>query len=168
MQNLKFGQYKYNVPQEYLYNQSNAFLKIVFILLYIITLFIIYTVLINITESVYILLGILVFTGILFLKRLSNPNNKILITDRCVIIGEKVIYYNNLARASINHNDSSIFDIVTKNRKHYVIETDRFPTNARKSWKIEKNKKNKFEKITNKILENIAKCAPEVLSKKEL
>ena len=43
--------------------------------------------------------------------------------------------------------------IETKNGEKYSIKMTKFTSNVRKSWKIEKHKKDKFTKVVTKILE---------------
>ncbi len=166
MSKAGFGQYKYNAPEEFLVNKGNGFLKIMFFLLYCFMLYLLFLFLVNITELTYMIIFILGFIGLGILKGIGSSNKKIFVGNRYVIIGEKIIYYNNLAGVELSADGSSSYEMITKNNKRYKIEMDKFPTNARKSWKIEKNKKDKFEKITGKISENISKCAPNATIKK--
>lgn len=165
MNKSSFGQYKYNAPEEFLINEGGGFIKIIFFFFYCIMLYILFTFLVNITELTYIIVFALGVLGLGILKGIGSSNKKILVGNRYVIIGEKIIYYNNLAGVELSDGSSS-YEMITKNNKRYKIEMNKFPTNARKSWKIEKNKKDKFEKITAKISENISKCAPSINIKK--
>lgn len=160
---LQFGQYKYTVPQEYIVSGSNALLNFIILLIYGALSFFLIRYLLTVTEAAYIVIMVLIFIGVVLIKGLGNGNHKILVGNRYVIIGEKVIYYNNLAGVQFG---SEYYEMITKTNKRYKIEMERFPTNARKSWKIEKNRKTKFEKITTKISENITKCSPNVTIRK--
>lgn len=168
MSKAEFGIYKYKVPSEYMISGSNTFENFIKISLYIIITFSIFKFwLINIEfASIFIILSIII--GITMLKGIGKSNYKIFVGNRYIIIGEKIIYYSNLAEIQISNNGSRNYEMISKTNKRYKIELDRFPTNARKSWKIEKNKKEKFEKITTKISNNIQKLSPNISIKKVL
>lgn len=166
MSQTEFGIYKYNAPTEYMISGSSAFKNFIIIILYVIITFSLFKFMVDKTEFAFIFLFASFVIGLTFLKGIGKSNHKIFIGNRYVIIGEKIIYYNNLAGIQISGDGSRIYEMISKTNKSYKIELDRFPTNARKSWKIEKNKKDKFEKITTKISNNIQKRAPHVSIKK--
>lgn len=166
MSKSEFGLYKYTVPQDYFISGSNSFINFIILIIFGFSSFVLFKFLVNITEFAYIILFASIVFGIVLIKAISNSNHKIFIGNRYVIIGEKIIYYNNLAGVQVSTDENSTYEMITKNNKRYKIEMNRFPTNASKSWKIEKNRKDKFEKITGKISTNISKCAPAVTIKK--
>jgi hypothetical protein len=55
---------------------------------------------------------------------------------------------------------SGTLRVQSSNGQNFVLERDKFPTNARKADKIKKNKAVKFDKVADKLIEKVRKAAP--------
>ncbi len=84
---------------------------------------------------------------------LFSRHNHIAVFPRFFIIGDTVILYRNVSNLLIKGSMGTALLIETKNGEKYSIKMTKFTSNARKSWKIEKHKKDKFTKVVTKILE---------------
>ena len=52
--------------------------------------------------------------------------------------------------------------VTSASGKQFVLERERFPTNARKTGKIAHNRAVKFDKVSAKIVEKVCKASPAV------
>jgi hypothetical protein len=88
----------------------------------------------------------------------GNPDI-IYITDRYLIVGNKVIYFSNINESKLD-KEKSIMTISTVDGNTIQIGASHFPTNARKPEKIAKNKKDKFIKATERISARLKELSP--------
>ena len=96
---------------------------------------------------------------IIVLNKGSAPGNSILIGERYLIIGNNVIYYNNIEKAKHDKNSEKLI-LSTGDGKSFEINAASFPTNARKPEKIKKNKTDKFQKTLDKIFARLKEKSP--------
>lgn len=73
---------------------------------------------------------------------------------RYLLCGNTIIYYANVRKANLSNAQGKL-RLVCANGKAFVLERDKFPTNARKADKISKNKAAKFQKVANKVIEKV-------------
>ncbi len=86
------------------------------------------------------------------------------VSSRYLIMGDRIIYYNNLEEVVVKSSPQR-YELIPKNGSKHSIHASSFPTGARKEWKIAKNRKEKFDKITGKISNHIRENAPHVTFK---
>ena len=101
--------------------------------------------------------------GILLIILLSSTINhhKIVIAPNCLIVGNKVLYYSCLTKIEINR-EKGVAEFYLENGKSLRIVYRNFTTNAQKPFKIENNKRAKFDKVTKKIKKKIKSTSPKV------
>lgn len=112
--------------------------------------------------STWMLLGSVVPLGIgIHLIRLGT-RKALLIAPRYLIVGEQIVYYATVAKAVVDRQRQTL-TLVSDKGKRLVIEAERFPTNARKDFKIKANKTAKFDKVVAKILPRLSGVTPEFI-----
>jgi hypothetical protein len=104
--------------------------------------------------GVFALIALIVATSVMW------PKKRICLGLRYVICGNTILYYRNVRRMVLTPGKSLTLHWDTC--RTLRLEQDRFPTNARKSEKIAKNKKAKFEKVSGKIIDKVLIASPEV------
>jgi hypothetical protein len=97
----------------------------------------------------------------IYVKR-SGCNKPLLIGSRYLIVGDRIVYYQNITQARLDEEKQTL-TISSDRCKNLIIAADKFPTNARKTDKIKANKTAKFEKVTGRILDRLRVAAPEIL-----
>ena len=102
--------------------------------------------------------GILVGVFGFIVAAIQWPKRRISLGPRYLICGNTVIYYGNVHRMVLNPGRELVLQ--WGENGIFRLERERFPTNARKKPKIEKNKTAKFEKVSGKIIERVAHAAP--------
>lgn len=112
-------------------------------------------ILINVPTSIFIFIFTIIYAIVIY------PKRNILITSRYLICGNTIFYYKNINKIVLNYN-SGILLIYSDDKEVFRLEKELFPTNARKPLKITNNKNNKFKKVSDKIIDNIKKAAPDV------
>jgi len=85
------------------------------------------------------------------------PKRRISLGPRYMLCGNTLIYYGNVQRMVLVPGRELLLQW---GENSFKLERDRFPTNARKTPKIEKNKTAKFEKVSGKIIERVTQAAP--------
>lgn len=108
------------------------------------------------------LFGLLLPLGIFIylIRRALRPG--LVIAPRYLIAGEQILYYATVARAVVDRSRQTL-TLVSDRGRQLVIEAERFPTNARKEFKIKANKAAKFDKALAKILSRLPGVTPEYL-----
>jgi hypothetical protein len=106
--------------------------------------------------------GMLLPVGIVVCLVRAGMRKTLIIAPRYLIVGEGIIYYNTVAKAQVDRQRQTL-TLVTERGKRLVIEAERFPTNARKDFKIKANKTAKFDKAVEKILSRLSGVTPEVI-----
>lgn len=102
-------------------------------------------------------LGLLVASLALFFV----TKKKILVGPRYLICGPSLVYYRNVSRMTLNE-DTGILQLFSGGDTPFVLERDKFPTNARKTPKIARNKAEKFAKVSRSIIAKVLRDAPTV------
>lgn len=106
----------------------------------------------------FLLLPVCIFV---YIKR-SGCSKPLLIASRYLILGNRIIYYRNVARASLD-KDKQVFTLLTHKGQSVMIAAEKFPTNARKSDKIRRNKGAKFDKVTERIISRLRAATPDIV-----
>jgi hypothetical protein len=91
---------------------------------------------------------------------LSSPR-QLQLGPRYLLCGKAIIYYANVKKLSLSKTKGSM-RLQSANGEVFVLERDKFPTGARKTDKIAKNKAAKFDKVSNKIVEKVRKASGDV------
>lgn len=78
---------------------------------------------------------------------------------RYLLCGREIIYFGNVAQLELLAETGRLV-LQASNGRLFVIERERFPTNARKAEKIARNKAAKFDKVVRKIVERVRVAAP--------
>lgn len=76
---------------------------------------------------------------------------------RYLLCGNTIIYYANVKRMVLSSAQGRL-RVDTLSGSSLVLESEKFPTNARKADKISKNKAAKFDKVSAKIIEKVRKA----------
>jgi hypothetical protein len=76
-----------------------------------------------------------------------SMRRKIIITNRFIIVADKVVYFQSIKKVQVTPERC----VIHSKQESCTIEADLFPTNARKDWKIARNKKAKLEKVVDKL-----------------
>lgn len=84
-----------------------------------------------------------------------GSKGQIIIGKRFLVINDDIVYYKNIASIRV-YKKKQFCVIQSKQDKDVYISAQDFPTNARKDFKIERNKKGKFVKVVNKLSENFS------------
>ena len=87
------------------------------------------------------------------------PKKRIRLGARWLLCGNKIVYYGNVSRMTLQPGKSLA---LYAGRKQFVLERDRFPTNARKDHKVQANKTAKFDKVSAKIIRHVLLASPTV------
>jgi hypothetical protein len=88
------------------------------------------------------------------------PRN-VMIGPRYLLCGQTIIYYANVVRIILYRNGGAM-ELHTAKGKIFILERDKFPTGARREPKITKNKTDKFNKVSAKIIEKVQQVRPNV------
>lgn len=83
----------------------------------------------------------------------------LLLGPRYLLCGKAIIYYANVQRLTLARGSGTL-RVQSKSGQTFTLEREKFPTNARKADKIQKNKTAKFNKVADKIIEKVRKTAP--------
>ena len=88
-------------------------------------------------------------------------DRKIYLGPRYLICGPRILYYANVARVELNRQAGSL-TLLTAANTRFVLERERFPTNANKKDKIARNRAAKFDKVAANLLDKVQRAAPGV------
>ncbi len=80
---------------------------------------------------------------------------------RYLICGDQIIYYANVTEIKLSEANGTL-SLQTGKAVPFVIERERFPTNARKKDKIAANKAAKFNKVVARISEKVRRASSAV------
>jgi len=83
------------------------------------------------------------------------------IGPRYLICGNDIVYFNNVTAMTLEPAAGSL-TLVCASNSSFTLRRDKFPTNARKDFKIAANKKAKFEKASRRLIEKVLRASPEV------
>lgn len=81
------------------------------------------------------------------------------IGPRYLLCGDTIVYYGNVRRL-IRSRSMGTLALHCASGTVLLLERDKFPTSARKTDKIKKNKAAKFEKVSSRLIERVARAAP--------
>ena len=102
-----------------------------------------------------IVVGVLVFG-------FAWPKRRLCVGMRYLICGNTVVYYGNVRKMVLTHGKGNELALHWGKNSVFTLERERFPTNARKAEKIQKNKAAKFDKVSNGIIRRVLLAAPTV------
>lgn len=83
------------------------------------------------------------------------------IGPRYLICGNDIVYFNNVTAMTLEPAAGSL-TLACTGQGVFTLRRDKFPTNARKDFKIAANKKAKFEKASRRLIEKVLRVSPEV------
>ncbi len=86
----------------------------------------------------------------------------LVIAPRYLILGDSILYYSTVTKAQLD-SQRQILTLISERGKRLTIEAERFPTNARKEFKIKANRTAKFDKAVEKILARISGVTPDII-----
>lgn len=86
----------------------------------------------------------------------TTAGRHLLLGPRYLLCGQTIVYYANVKRLTLSRGTGTL-RVQSNNGQNFVLERDKFPTNARKADKIQKNKAAKFDKVADKIIEKVRK-----------
>jgi hypothetical protein len=89
----------------------------------------------------------------------ATASRQLLLGPRYLLCGQTIVYYANVKRLTLTRGSGTL-RVQSSNGQNFVLERDKFPTNARKADKIKKNKAVKFDKVADKLIEKVRKAAP--------
>ncbi len=92
---------------------------------------------------------------------LSAPR-QLLLGPRYLLCGNTIVYFGNVKRMTLAPAQGKL-RLECTNGKAFVLERDKFPTGARKTDKIAKNKAKKFDKVSSKIIEKVRAASANVV-----
>ena len=78
---------------------------------------------------------------------------------RYLVCGDHIVYYANVTQLQLSEAEG-VLSLQTSGGKPFVIEREKFPTNARKANKVAANKAAKFNKVTAKIIDKVRRASP--------
>jgi hypothetical protein len=90
------------------------------------------------------------------------PKKRLSLGPRYLLCGDKVVYYANVRKMELR---PGLLELRSVANEVFTLDLNRFPTNARKDWKIRKNKSAKFDKVSKRIIERVLNAAPDVKCK---
>lgn len=112
--------------------------------------------------SVWFLLLLLVPVVVFVYVKRSGCNKPLLIAGRYLILGERIIYYRAVTGVALDKKHQ-ILTLFADKGKSVVIAADKFPTSARKDFKIKANRTAKFNKVSEKIISRLRAYSPDIV-----
>ena len=98
---------------------------------------------------------------VLGLLLLLMRDKQILLGSRYLICGTEIVYFANVDQV-VRDNTSGTLRLALPQGRTWVLERDKFPTNARKTEKIARNRRAKFDKVADRLIERIRQANPGV------
>lgn len=108
------------------------------------------------------LLGLLLPLGIAIYLIREGMRKTLIIAPRYLIVGDGIIYYSSVAKAQLDRK-RQVLTLFSEKGKRMTVEAEKFPTNARKDFKIKANKTAKFDKACEKILARLSGVTPDII-----
>ncbi len=108
------------------------------------------------------LLGLLLPVGIAIHLIRLGMRKTLIIAPRYLIVGDGIIYYSSVAKAQLDRK-RQVLTLFSEKGKRLTVEAEKFPTNARKDFKIKANKTAKFDKACEKILARLSGVTPDII-----
>jgi len=106
--------------------------------------------------------GLLLPLGIAVYLAREGMRKALIIAPRYLIVGDGIIYYSSVVKAQLDRR-KQVLTLVSEKGKRMTVEAERFPTNARKDFKIKANKTAKFDKVCEKILPRLSGVTPDII-----
>lgn len=91
----------------------------------------------------------------------ATASKHLLLGPRYLLCGQTIVYYGNVKRLTLSRATGTL-RVQAHNGKTFLLEREKFPTNARKADKIQKNKAAKFDKVADKIMDKVRSANPNV------
>ena len=88
-------------------------------------------------------------------------SRQIAVGPRYLLCGEDIVYYGSVDKVELDA-EAGRMTLHCGGHRRFVLERDKFPSNARKSAKIAANQAAKFAKASTKLLERIRQASPTV------
>ncbi|GEM_PF-1387180 len=108
------------------------------------------------------LLGLLLPLGIAIYLIREGMRKTLIIAPRYLIVGDGIIYYSTVAKAQLDRR-KQVLTLISEKGRRLTIEAEKFPTNARKDFKIKANKTAKFDKVCEKVLGRLSGVTPDII-----
>lgn len=86
---------------------------------------------------------------------------QLLVGPRYLLCGDVIVYYRNVKSMTLSTSKGRL-GLTCHSGQVFVLERDKFPTGARKTDKIAKNKAQKFDKVSAKIMDKVRAASPQV------
>lgn len=90
-----------------------------------------------------------------------SKKRQITIGSRYLICGDTIVYFGNVSHVLLEE-DKGKLSLKNMNGPVFVLEREKFPTNARKTDKIKKNMDAKFIKVSERIINRITSISPTI------
>lgn len=100
-----------------------------------------------------------IFLFVAFLVVLLTPSRKILVGPRYLLCGSEIVYFANIDRVDRDEVDGTL-RLGGSDSLSFVLERDKFPSNARKEDKIRRNRAAKFAKVADRIVAQVRAANP--------
>ncbi|HIJ80899.1 MAG TPA: hypothetical protein HPP76_04240 [Desulfuromonadales bacterium] len=112
--------------------------------------------------SPWFLFGLLIPIGIVIQIKRGGYSKPLVIGSRYLILGERIVYYRTITQARLDKEKQTL-TITPHHGQPFVIAAEKFPTGARKDFKIKANRTAKFDKVSGRILERLNEASPEIV-----
>ena len=121
-------------------------------------------------SAVWITLGLSVLTSFFFFPfgcfalplpliiYLTKPK-MLYIGPRYLICGGTIIYFGNVNAMALDESSGTL-SLAPANAHRFKLERDKFPTSARKAFKVKANQAAKFNKVSAKLIQKVLKASP--------
>lgn len=150
--NKKAATYKYNVSAK---SSLICYNSLPYVILVIVIGLIIY---LAITQHILFIATLIPLWIIIF--GYGKKNEAVTIDLNFMVLGSDIIWYQNIEEIDI-HKHTNTMHICTKDSQKFIISSEDFPTNARKDFKIKRNKEGKFLKVSEKIIKKVRAISPQ-------
>ena len=90
-----------------------------------------------------------------------SASKQLQLGPRYLLCGNTIVYYGNVRRLTLARAQGSL-RVQSVNGQVFVLERDKFPTSARKTDKVAKNKAAKFDKVSGKIIDKVRQTGAQV------
>lgn len=109
-----------------------------------------------------VIVGAIILSAIFFVR--IRPR-ELEIHERYLICGRHCIHFGNIEALHMHTPKGKMRIIynIGNNKRAFILDREKFPTNARKDFKIAANKQKKFDDISQKIIESAYQINPELI-----
>lgn len=105
-------------------------------------------------------LGIFLF--IVSLLVFFSTSKTVMVGPRYLICGTRIVYFANVSRVDLDHDQGNL-RLTSLDGSTLSLERSKFPSNARKADKIQRNQAAKFAKVAKNLIERVRRAAPEAV-----